>query len=74
MPILPSYKEPFRDYARDVKIAGPTARGRTSARETRKGKELAKAGAEVVAADIDNADSLKKAYQGAYGAFCVTFL
>ena len=38
-----------------------------------KAKELVKLGAEVVAADADDAESLKKAFQGAYGAFCVTF-
>jgi uncharacterized protein YbjT (DUF2867 family) len=38
-----------------------------------KAKELAKLGAEVVHADIDDVDSLTKAYTGAYGAFCVTF-
>jgi uncharacterized protein YbjT (DUF2867 family) len=38
-----------------------------------KAKELAKLGAEVVAADIDNEESLKRAFAGAYGAFCVTF-
>jgi len=38
-----------------------------------KAKELAEAGAEVVAADVDNPDSLKKAFSGAHGAFCVTF-
>lgn len=38
-----------------------------------KAKELAKLGAEVVAADVDNPESLKKAFEGAYGAFCVTF-
>lgn len=36
-------------------------------------KELAKQGAEVVATDIDDASSLRKAFDGAYGAFCVTF-
>jgi uncharacterized protein YbjT (DUF2867 family) len=30
-------------------------------------------GAEVVAADLDNPESIKKAFQGAYGAYCVTF-
>ena len=35
--------------------------------------ELAKLGAEVVEADADNLDSLKKAFDGAYGAYCVTF-
>jgi uncharacterized protein YbjT (DUF2867 family) len=36
-------------------------------------KELAKLGAEVVAADVFDVESLKKAFEGAYGAFCVTF-
>jgi uncharacterized protein YbjT (DUF2867 family) len=35
-------------------------------------KALAAAGAEVVKADIDDIESLKKAFSGAYGAFCVT--
>lgn len=38
-----------------------------------KAKELARLGAEVVHADIDNVESLTKAYTGAYGVFCVTF-
>jgi len=38
-----------------------------------KAKELARRGAEVVAADVDDLESLKRAFQGAYGAFCVTF-
>ena len=38
-----------------------------------KAKILAGAGAEVVAADIDDAASLKQAFTGAYGAYCVTF-
>ncbi len=38
-----------------------------------KAKELVKMGAEVVSADVDDIESLKKAFQGAYGAFCVTF-
>jgi uncharacterized protein YbjT (DUF2867 family) len=38
-----------------------------------KAKELAKMGAEVMAADIDNAESLQQALQGAYGAYFVTF-
>jgi uncharacterized protein YbjT (DUF2867 family) len=37
-----------------------------------KGRELAKHGAEVVAADLDDADSLTRAFKGAYGAFCLT--
>jgi uncharacterized protein YbjT (DUF2867 family) len=33
---------------------------------------LAKAGAEVVKAELDDVESLKKAFAGAYGAYCVT--
>lgn len=36
-------------------------------------KELAKAGAEVVSADVDDPESLKRAFRGAHGVFCVTF-
>ncbi|MFO7669679.1 MAG: NmrA/HSCARG family protein [Bacteroidales bacterium] len=38
-----------------------------------KAKELVKMGAEVVAANVDDVESLKKAFQGAYGTYCVTF-
>jgi uncharacterized protein YbjT (DUF2867 family) len=38
-----------------------------------KAKELASLGAEVVAADIDDSASTKKALDGAYGAYFVTF-
>lgn len=38
-----------------------------------KAKALAKLGAEVVAADIDDEQSLNRAFEGAYGAYCVTF-
>jgi len=38
-----------------------------------KAKALAALGAEVVAADIDNTDSIKHALKGAYGAYFVTF-
>lgn len=38
-----------------------------------KAKALAKAGAELVAADVDDAASLAHAFSGAYGAYCVTF-
>lgn len=37
-----------------------------------KAKELGKLGAEVVAADLDDQASLKQAFSGAGGAFCVT--
>jgi uncharacterized protein YbjT (DUF2867 family) len=36
-------------------------------------RELAAAGAEVVAADIDDAASVRRAFEGAHGAYCVTF-
>ena len=38
-----------------------------------KAKELVKAGAEVVQADISDADAVQRALQGAYGAYFVTF-
>ena len=37
-----------------------------------KAKALKKAGAEIVRADLDDEGSLKKAFTGAYGAFCIT--
>jgi uncharacterized protein YbjT (DUF2867 family) len=36
-------------------------------------RALASQGAEVVAADVDDVESLKRAFAGAYGAYCVTF-
>ncbi|MGA3326275.1 MAG: NmrA/HSCARG family protein [Terriglobia bacterium] len=50
-----------------------TARVLTRDPNSDKAKELAKRGAEVVAASVDDVASLKRAFQGAYGAFCVTF-
>jgi uncharacterized protein YbjT (DUF2867 family) len=41
--------------------------------ESDKALELAKLGAEVVQADLDIPASLKTAFDGAFGAFCVTF-
>ncbi len=38
-----------------------------------KAKALAALGAEVVQANVDDVESLKAAFAGAYGAFCVTF-
>ena len=52
---------------------GFAARAITRDVNSDKAKELAKLGAEVVAADVDDAESLERAFQGAYGAFCVTF-
>jgi uncharacterized protein YbjT (DUF2867 family) len=37
-----------------------------------KARALAARGAAVVGADLDDAESLKKAFAGAYGAYCVT--
>lgn len=53
--------------------AGFAARVLTRDVNGAKAKEFAKRGAEVVAADVDNPESLKKAFEGAYGAYCVTF-
>src|SRR6516165_5363324 len=36
-------------------------------------KDFARLGAEIVAADIGNPESLEKAFEGAYAAFCATF-
>jgi len=50
-----------------------TARALTRDVNSDKAKELAKLGAEVVTADVHEVESLKRAFKGAYGAFCVTF-
>lgn len=55
------------------KDGGFTARAITRNPTSDKAKALAKLGAEVVAADIDDPASIQKAFTGAYGAFCVTF-
>jgi uncharacterized protein YbjT (DUF2867 family) len=52
---------------------GFRARALTRDVNSSKAKELEKLGAEVVAANVDDPASLKKAFQGAYGAYCVTF-
>lgn len=52
---------------------GFTARALTRDVNSGRAKELAGLGAEVVAADVDDAESLKRAFTGAYGAYCVTF-
>ncbi|MDA0745207.1 MAG: NmrA/HSCARG family protein [bacterium] len=48
------------------------ARAITRTKDSDKAKELARLGAEVVEADLDDIESLKQAFQGAYGAYCVT--
>jgi uncharacterized protein YbjT (DUF2867 family) len=52
---------------------GFSARAFTRDVNSDKAKALAKLGAEVVAADVDDVESLKRAFRGAYGAYCVTF-
>jgi uncharacterized protein YbjT (DUF2867 family) len=52
---------------------GFAARAITRDPNSEKAKALAEAGAEVVAADVDNVKSLQKAFEGAHGAYCVTF-
>jgi uncharacterized protein YbjT (DUF2867 family) len=53
--------------------SGFAARAMTRDVNSAKAKELAKLGAELVAADVDDPASLERAYRGAYGAYCVTF-
>lgn len=52
---------------------GFSARAITRDVNSPKAKELARLGADVVAGDVDDTESLKRAFTGAYGAFCVTF-
>jgi len=52
---------------------GFRARALTRNVESEKARALAKLGAEVVAADVDDPASLERAFDGAYGAYCVTF-
>jgi uncharacterized protein YbjT (DUF2867 family) len=51
---------------------GFVARALTRKAGSDKAKALAERGAQVVEADLDDADSLRRALRGAYGAFCVT--
>ena len=50
-----------------------TARALTRNVNSDKAKALKDLGAEVVAADVDNYESLKSAFAGAYGVYAVTF-
>jgi len=52
---------------------GFTARAITRDINSDGSKHLAEMGAEVVTANVEDRDSLIKAFEGAYGAFCVTF-
>jgi len=53
--------------------AGFRARALTRDVNSPKARELSRIGAEVVAADVDDRQSLSRALRGAYGAYCVTF-
>jgi uncharacterized protein YbjT (DUF2867 family) len=52
---------------------GYRARAITRDPQSPKAQELRELGAEVVAGDVDDEASLKRAFAGAHGAFCVTF-
>ncbi|MEY4940200.1 MAG: NmrA-like family protein 1 [Verrucomicrobiota bacterium] len=52
---------------------GFTARAVTRDVNSEKAKALQALGAEVVAGDVDDEASLQRAFQGAHGAYCVTF-
>ncbi|MCP9468451.1 MAG: NmrA/HSCARG family protein [Nitrospira sp.] len=52
--------------------SGFTARALTRDINSEKAKTLAKLGAEVVQADLDDVGSLKRAFAGANGVFCLT--
>jgi uncharacterized protein YbjT (DUF2867 family) len=51
---------------------GFAARALTRDAKSPKAQELAKQGAEVVTCDLDDAESIERAYAGAHGAYCVT--
>ncbi|HYH00705.1 MAG TPA: NmrA/HSCARG family protein [Terriglobales bacterium] len=52
---------------------GFVVRALTRDATTDKANGMRKLGAEVVSANVDDGDSLRRAFDGAYGAFCVTF-
>jgi uncharacterized protein YbjT (DUF2867 family) len=52
---------------------GFAARALTRDAGSEKAKALAAQGAEVVATNVNDPASLRRAFEGAYGAFCVTF-
>lgn len=56
------------DHSRDFVV-----RAVTRDVESPKAQGLARLGAEVVQADLDDHDSVRKAFDGVYAAFCVTF-
>jgi uncharacterized protein YbjT (DUF2867 family) len=52
--------------------SGFTVRAVTRKPDSESARALAKAGAQLVAADMDDAASIERAMRGAYGAYCVT--
>ena len=52
---------------------GYRARAITRDANSPKALELAALGAQVVAGDVDSQESLERAFEGAHGAYCVTF-
>ena len=53
--------------------SGFVARAITRNADSDKARSLAELGADVVEADVDDGDSLGRAFKNAYGAYCVTF-
>lgn len=49
-----------------------SVRAITRSPDGERGRELARLGVDVVAADLDDPKSVRQAFRGAYGAFCVT--
>ncbi len=58
-----------------LRDSGGEFRARAIARDPKsaKAQELAQLGAEVVAGDVDDESSLRRAFAGAHGVYCVTF-
>jgi uncharacterized protein YbjT (DUF2867 family) len=61
-----------RAIAKDTS-GGWRVRALTRDPDSDKARALAKLGAEVVAADVDDEQTLRRAFDGAHGAYCVTF-
>jgi uncharacterized protein YbjT (DUF2867 family) len=55
------------------RASGYGVRALTRDPDSAKARALAELGAEVVAADVYDLESLRRAFDGAYGAYCVTF-
>lgn len=53
--------------------SGFAVRALTRDVNSEKARELARLGAEVVAADVDDPASIERAFKGVWGAYCVTF-